>query len=272
MDETKTTPTAQPGANPDPEKKPGAVAANTDDAGAIPPAGGPGPGRGPGPDGSSNLDKNGLQAALAAYIAATQQKGDSSAPSAPAANADSGCQRKDEDPGNNVLKEIVARRDLMEDGQAKSDINTLISMLEAATARADVAEEAAKPSAESGTDAMNHDGADVVDAKVRQRVELILLGQRLNLDGMDTLPVDAAKKKVIGAVLPGMRLDGKSSAYIEAAYDMAREKAQARKTVDEQRQQVFNADSANSAANTGTKYDPEKSRNNMIRRHAGEEA
>ena len=52
---------------------------------------------------------------------------------------------------------------------------------------------------------------------------------------------------------------------------MAREKAQARKTVDEQRRQVFNADSAHAATGTATKYDPDKSRDNMIRRHAGEE-
>ena len=266
-DVTKTTQTTQtdPG-NQDAQtddKVTGGAATNADDAGAAGAAGAPGAAA----QGGQALSDEGLKAALKAYLEAT-------APAA--ANAD-GCGRKDSDgdaPGDgaeNPLPGIVSRRDQMEDCQAKSDINTLLSLLEAATARADAAEEAAKSAAE--TDAMNHDGADDVDAKVRQRVELILLGNRLNLDGMDSLPVDEAKKKVIGAVLPGMRLDGKGSSYIEAAYDIAREKARARKTVDDQRQQLFHADSAN-AANRGKenkRNNPEDARNRMKKRHEGEE-
>ena len=261
MDETKTIPTAQ--ANPDPEKQPGAVANDADDVGATPPENDPA--RIATATDGQELSEEGLKAALAAYIATAARA--QSAPAAPAVNADSGC-RKNED-GDNDLNAIIARRDQMEDGQAKTDINTLLSLLEAATARADVAEEAAKPA--SDPNAMNHDSADEIDTKVRQRVELIRLGDCLNLDGMDTLPVNEAKKKVIKAVLPNMRLDGKGSAYIEAAYDMARDKAQARKTVDEQRRQVLNLDSAGSAFKPESKYDPDESRDNMIRRHAGEE-
>lgn len=264
MDEIKTTPTAQ--ANQDPEKKPDTTATDENDVGATPPAGNPGPG--PGPGEARKLDEEGLKAALAAYLAATTSKKDSADTTTdPTVNTDS-C-RKDEGTGDDALKAIVARRDLMEDGQAKSDINTLLSMLEAATARADVAQEAAKPaSADPAT--MNHDGADDIDAKVRQRVELIRLGDRLNLDGMDTMPVDEAKKKVIVTVLPGMHLDGKTSAYIDAAYDMARDQATARRTVDEQRQQLFRADAANAATNRhDKKNNPDDARNRMIQRNAG---
>lgn len=214
------------------------------------------------------LDQDGLKAALEAYLARTAP---AAAPAAPAANSD-GCGRKDAagEPQNDPVADIVSRRDRMEDCQEKADINTLLSMLAAATARADAAEGVAKEVEKNPV--MNHDSADEIDARVRQRVELIRLGDRLNLDGMDTMPVDQAKRKVIQAVLPSMRLDGKTPEYIEAAYDMAREKAQSRKTVYEQRQQVFNADSANAAAGKKTKNDPDRSRNNMIRRRAGKEA
>lgn len=253
-DVTKTTRDAQTdqGTQPAQNKDPDTVATDADDMGTAVPSGKP----------SGGLDEKGLQAALQAYLKTV----------APAPANTDGCDRKDAegDASEDPLPDIIGRRDQMEDCQAKADINTLLSLLEAATARADAAEEAAKPAAESDT--VNHDGADDVDAKVRQRVELIRLGDRLNLDGMDSMPVEQAKKKVINAVLPGMRLDGKSADYVNAAYDIARSKAQARRTVDEQRRQVFHADSANSAVSkTATKNDPDKARDRMQKRHAGEE-
>ena len=66
-------------------------------------------------------------------------------------------------------------------------------------------------------------------------------------------------------------LDGKSSAYINAAFDIAKGKINGRKTVADQRRQVFNADSANAAVrNVGKKNDPDAARDRMIQRHAGE--
>lgn len=59
-------------------------------------------------------------------------------------------------------------------------------------------------------------------------MELCRLGDKLHLDGMDTLPVMQAKKKVIRTVLPGMRLDGKGNAYINAAFDIAKGKVDGR--------------------------------------------
>lgn len=78
-------------------------------------------------------------------------------------------------------------------------------------------------------------------------------------------------KLLLHAVIPGMRLDGKSSAYINAAFDIAKGKINGRKTVADQRRQVFNADSANAAVrNVGKKNDPDAARDRMIQRHAGE--
>ena len=129
-----------------------------------------------------------------------------------------------------ALAEITARRDAMEDGQAKADINTLLSMLDAANARADAAEDDTKPTEDEddnpddSSSQLNHDSASAIAAQVSQRVELCRLGDKLHLDGMETMPVMQAKKKVVHAVIPGMRLDGKSSAYINAAFDIAKEK------------------------------------------------
>lgn len=200
---------------------------------------------------ASSLNPAGIEAAIKAYLAAT---GGATADDEndPAAGGDP--TKPTEDDGEDdattpdVLADITARRDAMEDGPAKSDINTLLSMLEAEKARADAAED-----------------------DVKQRMELCRLGDKLHLDGMDTLPVMQAKKKVIRTVLPDMRLDGRGNAYINAAFDIAKGKVNGRKTVNDQRRQVFNADSANAATrNTNAKNDPDAARTRMIQRHAGE--
>lgn len=88
--------------------------------------------------------------------------------------------------------------------------------------------------------------ADSIDAIVRQRIQLGMIGQTLNMDGLEAMPILAAKKAVIQAVRPGIRLDGKSAAYIDAAFDcaVADAKASTRKGVSYQKHQMFNRDSA----------------------------
>lgn len=232
---------------------------------------------------ASSLDPAGIKAAIKAYLAAT---GGATADDENDPAAGGGPTKLAEDDGEDdattpdVLADITARRDAMEDGPAKSDINTLLSMLEAEKARADAAEDDVKqPPTEDEDNAsdndsgqLNHDSLDaIVKKKVGQRMELCHLGDKLHLDGMDTLPVMQAKKKVIRTVLPDMRLDGKGDAYINAAFDIAKGKVNGRKTVNDQRRQVFNADSANAATrNTNAKNDPDAARTRMIQRHAGE--
>lgn len=226
----------------------------------------------PGPPAAPELNQAALEAAIKAYAAAissgaTADEEEDPADGSPVAEA--GGESVSEP---DALAEITARRDEMEDGQAKSDINTLLAMLEAANARADAAEtDEEEPTSDGEDEQLNHDSADaIVEAKVRQRVELCRLGDRLNLDGMDSLPVMQAKKKIIKKVLPAMRLDGKSEAYIDAAYDIAREKTYGRKTVNDQRQQIFNADAANASVQRASKNDPDAARQKMINRHTGE--
>ncbi len=86
--------------------------------------------------------------------------------------------------------------------------------------------------------------ADSVDKLVRQRVKLGMIGRTINLDGLEDMPLKKAKKEVIKKVRPSMNLDGKSGAYINAAFDLACEEIQKgqRKGTKYQAKQMFNAD------------------------------
>lgn len=227
------------------------------------------------------LDPVGVQAAIKAYLTATIGGATADDENNPAAGGEPAKSTEDDGEDDSTkpdaLAEITARRDAMEDGQAKADINTLLSMLDAANARADAAEDDTKPTEDEddnpdgSNSQLNHDSASAIAAQVSQRVELCRLGDKLHLDGMETMPVMQAKKKVVHAVIPGMRLDGKSSAYINAAFDIAKEKINGRKSVADQRRQIFNADSANAAVrDAGKKNDPAAARSRMIQRHAAE--
>ena len=86
--------------------------------------------------------------------------------------------------------------------------------------------------------------ADSVDAIVRTRIQLGMVGRKLNLDGLEMMRILDAKKAIIHAVRPNLRLDGKSVAYINAAYDMAVSDVNASSTKDTgyQKRQMFNGD------------------------------
>lgn len=90
---------------------------------------------------------------------------------------------------------------------------------------------------ESG--AVNMDSADYI---VRQRLEVARLGDKLNLTGLEALPLQKARRRIIRAACPELRLDGKDPAYIDAAFDIARATVAKRKTnsTDSQRKQMFN--------------------------------
>ena len=85
---------------------------------------------------------------------------------------------------------------------------------------------------------------DSIDAIVRQRIQLGIVGRALNMDGLENMKIMDAKKAVIRAVRPALRLDGKSKAYINAAFDCAATdvKASTRKDTAYQVKQMFNQD------------------------------
>lgn len=100
----------------------------------------------------------------------------------------------------------------------------------------------------------NADSVDaIVQRQLRMRLNLAKIGSRLNLDGLEYESIPTAKKKIIKKVRPGIRLDGKSDAFINALYRLCVDdvkKASKKDTAYQRRQmfsKVFNADAKDSA-------------------------
>lgn len=141
--------------------------------------------------------------------------------------------------------------------QQDEDIQKLLDFIAQLQAKIDFdeasAEEEAKTDSEGETAEANADeeehqenplNMDSIDAYVNQKIELIRLGDKLNLDAIETMKPMDAKKAIIKKVHPNIRLDGKDTAYINAMFDIAKESVGKRKDVDYQRQQMFRGDSA----------------------------
>lgn len=123
---------------------------------------------------------------------------------------------------------------------------------------------------EDKSQSMNQDSEDSVDVNFQQRLRVCRMGDKLHLDGLEGKSIIEAKKAIIAKVLPAMRLDGKSSVYVDAAYDIAVSEVQKRKDVSFQKQQM----SAVSAKRMDSK-DGESmafsARQRMIEREGGKE-
>lgn len=109
---------------------------------------------------------------------------------------------------------------------------------------------------------------DSVDRIVKERVAVGMIGRTLNLDGLENMPLMAAKKKVIKAVRPNLRLDGKSKAFINAAFKLSCDdvNSRARKSTSYQAMQMFNADSRDFGRRTVDKDAASRARERMIAR------
>ena len=143
--------------------------------------------------------------------------------------------------------------------QMDEDIGTLLEVIEAMEAQKDF--DGADDPAGRGDEGEDPEGrgdeddptkkpagglnADGVDAIIRERVRLARLGDKLHLDGLDTMNIADAKRAIVRAVRPGMRLDGKGASYLNAAFDLAVDEiGQMQKNTNYQRGQMFNADGA----------------------------
>ena len=106
---------------------------------------------------------------------------------------------------------------------------------------------------------------DAVDKLVNAKLEVGMLGRQVGLKGLERMPIGKAKAKIIKAVRPNVRLDGKSQAYRSALYDMAVEtiKKSTKKGSNYQRKQMFNKDSKISVS---TKSGQASARDKMINR------
>ena len=112
---------------------------------------------------------------------------------------------------------------------------------------------------------------DSVDHIVRQHLEIARLGDKLGLKGLDTLPIKSARKRIIKAVQPDLRLDGKDAAYVDAAFDIARSIIAKRKPsgTDAQRKTMFSP--AQSRFDGTNKSASSAARKRMIARMKGED-
>lgn len=105
--------------------------------------------------------------------------------------------------------------------------------------------------------------ADSIDRIVRERVKIAKAASLLNMDGLESIKPMKAKKTIIRAIKPGVRLDGKSTAYVDAMFDLACQELQnrSRKDTSFQRKQMFNKDSRKVSGSS-----TESARQKMIQR------
>lgn len=133
--------------------------------------------------------------------------------------------------------------------QQDEDIDTLlgvIDVLQAANTDSDEPENEDSDEEENADEvedepAANADRADSSD--FRELLRVVRIGDKLNMDGLETMSVKNAKKEVLKKLKPAMRMDGKSAAYVNAAFDMAVSEMKSRKDTNYQRGQMMHKDS-----------------------------
>ena len=138
--------------------------------------------------------------------------------------------------------------------QQDADIDALLKLIEQLRAERDFAGANAdgndadcgtvqKDGDESKSQSLNLDSA-AIDRLVASKIDVIRIADQLHLDGVDVMSVKDGKKTVIKSVYPDMRLDGKSDDYIDALFDLTKQKIKSDNGTDKQRKQMFNKDTA----------------------------
>lgn len=159
--------------------------------------------------------------------------------------------------------------------QQDADIDALLKLIEQLKAKSDFADANAdsddtgktdcgtiqKDGDESKSQSLNLDSA-AVDRLVASKIDVIRIADKLHLDGVDVMSVKDGKKAVTKSVYPEMRLDGKSDDYIDALYDLTKQKIKGDNNTDKQRKQMFNKDAAPAEEQSVTGADA--ARNRMI--------
>lgn len=149
--------------------------------------------------------------------------------------------------------------------QQDEDIDTLLGVIDVLKAAETVTdgEENADEDENTDEDDENSDGDDCQQdgegeepkgdrkdrrsdsaVEFREMLRVVRVGDRLNMDGLETMSVKSAKKAILKKLKPTLRLDGKSAAYVNAAFDMAVGEMKTRKDTNYQRQQMMRKDSA----------------------------
>lgn len=121
-------------------------------------------------------------------------------------------------------------------------------------------------SSDDKSQSMNNDSAD----ELQQKLNICRIGDKLHMDGLESKSIMEAKKAIVVKVFPTMRLDGKSDAYIEAAYDMAVGEVNKRKDVAYQKNQMTAAPAKRVDGQNNVSM-ASSARQRMIEREGGKE-
>ena len=105
---------------------------------------------------------------------------------------------------------------------------------------------------------------DSIDRIVSQKLSMDKLGEAVGIKGLGHKSIGYAKRAIIKKVRPGIRLDGKTDAYINACFDMAKKEIRqnSKKDTSYQKRQMYNKNARMDSANVGS----DASRRNMVKR------
>lgn len=134
--------------------------------------------------------------------------------------------------------------------QQDEDIDTLLGVIDVLKAAGTTTDGAEGDCGGTQTDGDGDEGNAAQDKKDRadsandfcELLRVVRVGDRLNMDGLETMSVKDAKKAVLGKLKPTLHLDGKSAAYVNAAFDMAVSEMNERKDTNYQRFQMMHGD------------------------------
>ena len=134
--------------------------------------------------------------------------------------------------------------------QQDEDIDTLLGVIDVLKAAGTTTNGAEGDCGGTQTDGDGDEGNAAQDKKDRadsandfcELLRVVRVGDRLNMDGLETMSVKDAKKAVLGKLKPTLHLDGKSAAYVNAAFDMAVSEMKERKDTNYQRSQMMHGD------------------------------
>lgn len=144
--------------------------------------------------------------------------------------------------------------------QQDEDIDTLLGVIDVLKAAGTTTDGAEGNCGGTQTDGDGDEGNAAQDKKdradsandFRELLRVVRVGDRLNMDGLEAMSVKDAKKAVLGKLKPTLHLDGKSAAYVNAAFDMAVSELKERKDTNYQRSQMMHGDGKPPVKQTGS--------------------
>lgn len=144
--------------------------------------------------------------------------------------------------------------------QQDEDIDTLLGVIDVLKAAGTTTNGAEGDCGGTQTDGDGDEGNAAQDKKdradsdndFRELLYVVRVGDRLNMDGLEAMSVKDAKKAVLGKLKPTLHLDGKSAAYVNAAFDMAVSEMKERKDTNYQRSQMMHGDGKPPVKQTGS--------------------